>query len=199
MNNKKYKILLIEPSDIVAKGLCAMLDKSEKYVVTKTISDLTYFHDFESSNYDLIIVNPIVAGFNKRLDIRSIMNLSPNIVLVAMLYEFYDVNIAYQFDTYIGILDSKEAILKKFNSAVASMRPDIESGNVDLSNREREILVSVAQGKTNKEIAEEFKLSIFTIVTHRKNISKKLGINSISGLTVYAIINKLIDINELKS
>ena len=68
-----------------------------------------------------------------------------------------------------------------------------------LSQREKEILAAVAQGKTNKEIAGQFNLSVFTVTTHRKNISKKTGINSISGLTVYAIINKLIEINSLQN
>lgn len=63
-----------------------------------------------------------------------------------------------------------------------------------LSQREKEILASVAKGKTNKEIADEHFISINTVITHRKNITKKTGINSIAGLTVYAIINHIIEI-----
>ena len=76
-----------------------------------------------------------------------------------------------------------------------SDKPKQDNGN-ELSVREQEILTAVAKGKSNKEIADEFNLSIHTVITHRKNISHKLGINSISGLTIYAIINKLIDVTD---
>ena len=67
-----------------------------------------------------------------------------------------------------------------------------------LSEREKDIVAEVAKGLTNKEIADKLNLSIHTVTTHRKNISRKTVINSISGITVYAIINKLVDLNDLK-
>lgn len=67
-----------------------------------------------------------------------------------------------------------------------------------LSDREKEILVLVAKGKMNKEIADILCISVFTVMTHRKNISKKLGINNIAGLAVYAVINGLVDIASLR-
>lgn len=66
-----------------------------------------------------------------------------------------------------------------------------------LSEREKEIIVLVAKGRMNKEIADILNISMFTVMTHRKNISKKLGINNIAGLAVYAIINGLVDISSL--
>ncbi len=69
--------------------------------------------------------------------------------------------------------------------------------NETLSEREKEVLVEVAKGLTNKEIADRLNISIHTVITHRKNISHKTGINSIAGLTVYVIINKLADIKDL--
>ena len=68
-----------------------------------------------------------------------------------------------------------------------------------LSEREKEVVAEVAKGLTNKEIADKLNLSVHTVTTHRKNISKKTGINSISGLTVYAIINKLVVLNDLNN
>ena len=67
-----------------------------------------------------------------------------------------------------------------------------------LSPREKEILVCVAQGMQNKEIADKFGLSVFTVMTHRKNITEKTGIKSIAGLTAYAILQGLIDIESIK-
>ena len=68
----------------------------------------------------------------------------------------------------------------------------------ELSDREKEILVSVAQGLLNKEIADKHHISINTVITHRKNITRKTGIKTVPGLTVYAILNNLIDINTIE-
>lgn len=61
-----------------------------------------------------------------------------------------------------------------------------------LSAREKEVLREVAGGKTNKEIAETLGISINTVITHRKNITGKLGIHSVSGLSLYAVMNAII-------
>jgi regulator of cell morphogenesis and NO signaling len=68
----------------------------------------------------------------------------------------------------------------------------------DLSEREKDIVRSVAKGLSNKEIADEHFISIHTVITHRRNISRKLAIHSSAGLTVYAILNKLVDIEDLR-
>ncbi len=90
---------------------------------------------------------------------------------------------------------------KLFNPLVANLldgdEPHDEDGDQEtLSNREKEILAAVAHGKTNKEIADDLFISINTVVTHRKNIARKTGINSIAGLTVYAIINHIVEISD---
>lgn len=72
-----------------------------------------------------------------------------------------------------------------------------EQASDSLSQREKEIVSAVAHGKTNKEIADALFISINTVVTHRKNISRKTGINSIAGLTVYAILNGIVTLDEL--
>ena len=68
-----------------------------------------------------------------------------------------------------------------------------EESRSELSAREKEILVAVAQGMLNKEIADRYNLSIHTVITHRKNITRKTGIKTVAGLTVYALLNGLID------
>ena len=68
-----------------------------------------------------------------------------------------------------------------------------------LSAREREIIVCVVKGLTNKEIAEELCISTHTVITHRRNIASKLQIHSAAGLTIYAIVNKLVELSEIKN
>jgi len=67
-----------------------------------------------------------------------------------------------------------------------------------LSAREKEIITCVVRGLTNKEIAQALFLSTHTVISHRRNIARKLEIHSTAGLTVYAIMNKLIEIDEIK-
>lgn len=67
-----------------------------------------------------------------------------------------------------------------------------------LSERERDVLIQVVNGLSNKEIADRLFISIHTVMTHRKNITRKLNIHSTAGLTIYAIVNKLINIDNIK-
>lgn len=73
--------------------------------------------------------------------------------------------------------------------------PDVNASknSTTLSEREVDVVKLVAIGKTNKEIADSLHISFHTVISHRKNITEKLGIKSISGITVYAILNNLID------
>ncbi|MBR1994664.1 MAG: response regulator transcription factor, partial [Alistipes sp.] len=68
----------------------------------------------------------------------------------------------------------------------------------ELSTREKEIIVCVVKGLTNKEIAEELCISAHTVITHRRNIASKLQIHSTAGLTIYAIVNKLVELSEIQ-
>lgn len=85
-----------------------------------------------------------------------------------------------------------------------SLRPheendsNITSSSATLSNREKEIVAMVARGKSNKEIADILCISFNTVTTHRRNIASKLHIHSSAGLTIFAIINNIIDIKDVK-
>lgn len=68
----------------------------------------------------------------------------------------------------------------------------------ELSEREQDVLVQVVRGLSNKEIADVLCISTHTVISHRKNIARKLNIHSTAGLTIYAIVNKLVDINTLE-
>ena len=67
-----------------------------------------------------------------------------------------------------------------------------------LSERERDVIIALVQGMANKEIADHLCISINTVITHRRNIARKLQIHSAAGLTIYAIVNNLVDISTVK-
>ena len=71
--------------------------------------------------------------------------------------------------------------------------------NLDaLSDREKDVIISLVQGMSNKEIADHLCISVNTVITHRRNIARKLQIHSPAGLTIYAIVNELVDITSVK-
>lgn len=72
------------------------------------------------------------------------------------------------------------------------------SNNEMLSEREKDVIISLVQGMSNKEIADHLCISINTVITHRRNIARKLQIHSPAGLTIYAIVNNLVDISSVK-
>ena len=63
-----------------------------------------------------------------------------------------------------------------------------------LSDREKDVLIELVNGLSNKEIADRLCISPYTVMSHRKNIARKLNIHSTAGLTIYAIVNGLIEI-----
>lgn len=76
--------------------------------------------------------------------------------------------------------------------------PAVASEDDDLSEREIDVVKGVVLGLSNKEIAENLCISTNTVITHRRNIAKKLDIHSAAGLTVYAIVHKLVDVRDMK-
>jgi regulator of cell morphogenesis and NO signaling len=75
----------------------------------------------------------------------------------------------------------------------------LKDASEELSERERDVLVQIVKGLSNKEIANVLHISTHTVVSHRKHITRKLNIHSSAGLTIYAIVNHLIDLNSLDS
>jgi DNA-binding NarL/FixJ family response regulator len=103
------------------------------------------------------------------------------------------------FHTHIILpSDSKSTVVEKIQNffTLQNIKDKSENEGI-LSTREIEVLQKVAKGLSNKEISEQLFISINTVITHRKNITEKLGIKTISGLTVYALMNSMINPEEI--
>ena len=112
-------------------------------------------------------------------------------------YSIPRVSDGFFFDESICINDDKPSISKKISILIDSVSSNVSNEKADeLSPREKDIVREIALGKTNKEIGSALFISTHTVITHRKNITRKLGIKSVSGLTVYAILNNIISIDE---
>ncbi len=103
----------------------------------------------------------------------------------------------YNFDLVLSIFDSELDTIRIIQDYSLKISEPSDESEQFLSKREKEILKHVAIGLTNSQIAEKLFISQHTVVTHRKKITSKLGIKTISGLTVYAILNNLIGISDV--
>ena len=125
--------------------------------------------------------------------------------LTAVLYDIYN-NEEWLFhhgqvedEIFVPAIRRLEAKSKQNDVSVKiSNMINQNTDNTDnLSEREKEVIISLVQGMTNKEIANHLCISINTVITHRRNITRKLQIHSPAGLTIYAIVNNLVDITTV--
>lgn len=84
------------------------------------------------------------------------------------------------------------------SAKISNMLNQNPNGNETLSEREKDVVISLVQGMTNKEIADHLCISPNTVITHRRNIARKLQIHTPAGLTIYAIVNNLVDISSVQ-
>lgn len=126
-----------------------------------------------------------------------------NNMLTATLYDLYNNEEWLQLHTEVENEILVPAIKKLEKNVAAQSSQGVgeateEDNENVLSPREKEVVACMAMGLSNKEIASKLCISINTVITHRKNISAKLSIHSVAGITIYAIANNLVDINSLK-
>ena len=191
-------ILIVEKSDIVRTGIRYILHELDKNLIVKDIVRAEKLRKtIEREKPYLVFLNPNLIPEQYQSDISKITKTKSKIVFVAIETCETPKNILGHFNEILNFTSSKDDIAKILRKYSLTETKTVlqETKNSELSNRERDVVKEIALGLTNKEIAEKLFLSIHTIVTHRKNITKKLGIKTTSGLTVYAIINNLIEIN----
>lgn len=197
MSNTKKVLAVAETSYIIRKGLVYVLSQLSnvgKVVELKEMEDINYQLDILQP--DAVLINPMLLG-HTRQEIRQLLNISKKTAIIALVYNLIDEQFYRSYDAVIRINDSEAKIEETLHNCLNKEQSG-QSDQEELSDREKEILISVVKGMSNKEIAEHHNISIHTAITHRRNITRKLKVHSISGLTIYAIINKLVDISEIR-
>lgn len=185
MMSEKVKTIIVSPSLVLTGGLKAVLARSE-FVVEECYTSVP-----AETDASLVLIDPVTADYS------SVFGLDAPVA--AVIHSAYDRESLSHFDVVINIYDPTPVVLRKLRKIVSSAPgEETASDGGELSPREKEILVCVAKGMLNKEIAFKYNISIFTVMTHRKNISAKTGIKSIAGLTAYAILQGMIDIEDIK-
>ena len=194
------KILILEPSVLIAEGLRHVIDNFAGYDVCGIIRNQegdigSKIDDF---NADLVIADPSVFDNRDRAGAHDMIKGIANAPVMALISTATDAAYASTYDGTIYLSDTSDDIEQKISTVMNAAPAEQRGEGEELSSREKEILVCVAKGMLNKEIADHFNISIYTVITHRKNITRKTGIKTVAGLTVYALLNNLIDMNAME-
>ena len=190
---KKTRILLVEKSTIIAQGLTNILNDTAFEIVAILESLDRIVEKMIVIKPDLIILNPQLVDHSKQNSFRSLFQDTASIPIVALLYSYFDQHWLKNFNGIIEINDDRLKIENHLTEVIQESNNHIENIDLyELSEREREVLVKLSNGLSNKEIAAQLHISIHTVMTHSKNIVRKTGIKSVAGLTVYAMLNNLL-------
>ncbi len=192
-------IIIAEPAYLIRYAIISLVRKITKSARIFETADLeTSIQTFNRFDIDLLIINTNIGP-----------DLSKNIINLKSKYRKLKViginnldsannTLEQQLDETINLEDDKNIILKKLKQILSLPNDHSETTTSELSQRELTILKMVAAGMTNQNIADKLFISLYTVITHRKNITKKLDIKTVAGLTVYAILNDLIKPGEIR-
>ena len=193
----RNRVIICEASEIIANGLAEIIGSMAQFdVVLRTDSPERLPEKIVATDANMLVVNPTLLGFEGKDLLHNLSKEHPRLTLVALVTSCLEHGSLTPYGGVIDIYDTKQKIIGKLNEWVNDDSPK-KNDDVELSKRETDVLVAVAKGMMNKEIADLMNISIHTVISHRKNITRKTGIKSVSGLTVYALLNNLISEDEL--
>ena len=182
---KALKLAVAEPSAILRYGIVALLRRMPAANVDiLEIGDISQLAaQLSRHRPDVLIVNPASLGLCTPPQLRTQTGCE-GMRCVALQLALTD---AVTLGAYV-----RRKVVQPADEAPRGERQE------PLSVREREIVVCIVKGMSNKQIADTLCISTHTVITHRRNIVAKLQIHSPAGLTIYAIVNKLVDLSEIR-
>ncbi len=193
----RNRVIICEASEIVAIGLTEIIDGMAQFdVVARLDNPERLSEKILATDANLLIIDPVLLGYRNKEFLANLVMEHPRLIVVALVASCLDHSMLTPYSRVIAINDTRSKVISKMNEFAQS---DTTKGteDVELSKRETDVLIAVAKGMMNKEIADQMNISIHTVISHRKNITRKTGIKSVSGLTVYALLNNLISEEEL--
>lgn len=198
----KVIFIVAEPSYIIRKGLVSLINELPNTLVARELETTQKLIETATHHgADAIVINAELLRELSQADRKTLLNGKKKTAVVtiscsALSHSDEITNIS---SSQIMLSESKPSVLKKIKDIINRVdTSEATPENQELSDREVEILKDVALGLSNKEIAEKNFISPHTVITHRKNITRKLGIKTVSGLTIYAILNKIIGMEALE-
>lgn len=192
------KIAIIDPNTLAVLGLKQLLQNVLPIMTVDTFGSFaeleashpdSYFHYFAAMN--IVLENK--AFFTERKRKTIVLTLSLDTTSTLSDFHSLCINVPEQ-----ELVRSLLALQQSAHGHGKNMPPMPEVLNRKiLSDREIEVMSLIVQGYINKEIAEKLNIGLATVITHRKNIMDKLGMKSVSALTIYAVMHGYVDINKI--
>ena len=198
MNNKRPKVAIIDPNTLSALGLKSMLMNVMPIMTVETFGSFaelmankpeSFFHYFVAMN--VVLENKSFFSEHRRKTI--VLTLSRD--TASQLSEFHSLCINVPESELVRSLLMLEQHAHGNGKNLPPM-PQVLQQKI-LSDRELEVLALIVQGYINKEIADKLNIGLTTVITHRKNIMDKLGMKSVSALTIYAVMHGYVDIHQI--
>lgn len=197
--DEKIHIIVAETSPILAAGICQCLRRMQGLqTMPAEVHTLPELRErISATTPDIVFANPTFGGVFDPAQLRAAAE-GCDLKIIAIAVSPLAAEARELYDETISLHDDVESMARKIRGLLYSASAAEEEGRDQLSQREKEIVALVAKGMTNKEIADALFLSVHTVITHRRNIARKLEIHSATGLTIYAIVNHLVDLSDIK-
>jgi len=200
---RPIRVMIVDDHPMVAEGVQSLLESFGDIEVVATLGNgREAVNALERTNPDVVLLDLNMPEMNGLTATEVILERAPGTrVLILSMHdspEYISTALSHGATGYIlkdvPTEEIRLAIDKVMageiylcTGANASLAPKTTDGNETLTGREQTILLELAQGRSNREVAEELDISVRTVETHRKNIKRKLGISSTAGLTRYAM------------
>ena len=193
------KIAIAEPSIMLRTGLEQLLrELPDAEVVFSTDNLNSLYARINALRPDILIVNPLLFDYVKRATIRAEFDNLPNLRIIGLITSYIESQHQRQFTGVIELNDDFQRVKSTLNQVTNTLQSEgDEPDTAPLSDRDKDVLVCLSKGLKNNDIADQLNISVHTVITHRKNIVRKTGIKSVAALTVYAILNNLIEEKDI--
>ncbi len=203
MSAAPIRVMIVDDHAMVAEGIEAILETFDDIEVIATLSNgRDAIDQADALRPDVVLLDLNMPGVTGLSASEMILERQPDMRIIMLSMhdspEYISTALSHGAKGYILKDVPTEEIKTAIDSvmagsqylctgAKASLTPRIADGREPLTSREQTVLLELAQGKSNRDVAETLEISIHTVETHRKNIKRKLGINSTAGLTRYAL------------
>lgn len=199
MMNHQPEIAIVEANTLTSLGLKTILERMIPMAVIRTFHS---FGELTDDTPDMYAHYFISAQIYVEHNAFFLPRKRKTIVLAGDSHQFQLSGVPI-----LNIYQAEEQLVKDIlklhqhahhdGYPVKDMPPTPPTTGHELSAREIEVLVLITKGLINKEIAEKLNIGLTTVITHRKNITEKLGIKSVSGLTIYAVMNGYVEADRI--
>ena len=189
-------IIISEPSYLMKRGISESIGDMLQAEIIFVDDTRELNHYLDKNEVHAVFINEQI--FEEMQDTELFFQLKEDTRYIALCDNPGNFRDKRKFDAVLDRNAHKEDIVPVIERLLITERD--ETGHVEaiLSSREQEVLKQVAMGYTNQEIADRLHISKHTVISHRKNLTSKLGIKTVSGLTVYAVLNNLIPKDQIK-